>query len=51
VQKDHEHRAGGQLIVLDEIGEFVVNLIRQKTSVTITNPGTCVDIFVGPQYE
>jgi NADP-dependent 3-hydroxy acid dehydrogenase YdfG len=51
VQKDHEHRAGGQLIVLDEIGEFVVNLIRQKTGETITNPGTCVDIFVGPQYE
>lgn len=51
VKTDHVRRAGGRLIELDEFAEFVVNFICKKMANWPKNPGVCVDLHVGPQYE
>jgi len=51
VQSDHMRRAGGRLIELDEFADFVVDFICKKKTDSLRNPGVCVDLYVGPQYE
>ena len=51
VQSDHVLRAGRPLMELDEVGKFVVNLIHQQILNRTSEPGVCLDLRVGPQYE
>lgn len=50
VRDDHERRAGGQLMEINQFALFTVGLVKELMNSDI-NDERKVDLFVGPQYE